>query len=81
MFRTLPSDIFARRTSGDTATRAPRADPFDEIMPALSPDGRWLAYASNESGTFEIFVRPFPDAQSARWQVSTGGGCRASVEP
>ena len=34
--------------------------PFVEITPAFSPDGRWLAYASNESGTFEVYVRPFP---------------------
>jgi hypothetical protein len=40
----------------------------------VSPDGRWLAYTSDESGTFEIYVRPFPDAGSARWQVSAAGG-------
>ncbi len=48
--------------------------PASEIHPAVSPDGRWLAYASDESGTAEIYVRPFPDAGSARWQVSTAGG-------
>jgi Tol biopolymer transport system component len=41
--------------------------------PAFSPDGRWLAYASNESGTPEIYVRPFP-GPGGRWQISTGGG-------
>jgi Tol biopolymer transport system component len=45
-----------------------------EIFPALSPDGKWLAYASNESGAFEVYVRPFPATASARWQVSTAGG-------
>jgi serine/threonine-protein kinase len=45
-----------------------------EVAPALSPDGRWLAYASNESGNFEVYVRPFPAVASARWQVSTAGG-------
>ena len=44
------------------------------MHPALSPDGRWLAYASNESGAFEIYVRPFPETSSAKWQVSTAGG-------
>ena len=48
--------------------------PASEIEPAVSPDGRWLAYASNESGTPEVYVRPFPDAGSARWQVSVAGG-------
>jgi serine/threonine-protein kinase len=40
----------------------------------VSPDGRWLAYDSNESGEFEVYVRPYPDADRARWQVSVGGG-------
>jgi tRNA A-37 threonylcarbamoyl transferase component Bud32/WD40 repeat protein len=47
--------------------------PFNEGSPAFSPDGRWLAYRSNESGTFEVYVRPFP-GPGGRWQVSTGGG-------
>jgi serine/threonine-protein kinase len=40
----------------------------------ISPDGRWLAYESNESGQFEVFVRPFPDVDAGRWQISTSGG-------
>ncbi len=48
--------------------------PFAEVFPAFSPDGRWLAYSSNESGTMEVYVRPFP-GPGGRWQVSTGG-CR-----
>ncbi|MBM3767761.1 MAG: hypothetical protein FJW32_20420 [Acidobacteria bacterium] len=47
--------------------------PFLEVYPAFSPDGRWLAYASNESGTQELYVRPFP-GPGGRWQVSTNGG-------
>ncbi len=47
--------------------------PFNEGPPAFSPDGRWLAYMSNESGNFEVYVRPFPGPGS-KWQVSTGGG-------
>jgi len=42
----------------------------------VSPDGRWLAYEANDSGRFEIFVRPFPDVNTGRWQVSTAGGTR-----
>src|SRR5262249_35461591 len=42
----------------------------------VSPDGRWLAYESNDSSSFEIYVRPYPDVESGRWQVSTGGGTR-----
>jgi eukaryotic-like serine/threonine-protein kinase len=39
----------------------------------FSPDGRWVAYASNESGIWEVYVSPFPEANS-KWQVSRGGG-------
>jgi eukaryotic-like serine/threonine-protein kinase len=49
---------------------------FDELNGEISPDGRWLAYQSNESGQDEIYVRPFPDVNSGRWQISTGGGTR-----
>jgi Tol biopolymer transport system component len=45
---------------------------FAEVEPAFSPDGRWLAYASNESGSFEVYVRPFP-GPGGKWQISTGG--------
>jgi len=48
---------------------------FGEVMPNVSPDGRWLAYSSNESGNFEVYVRSFPNVDSGgRWQVSTDGG-------
>ena len=46
---------------------------FDELMPRLSPDGRWLAYQSDESGQYEIYVRPFP-AGGGRVTISSGGG-------
>ena len=47
---------------------------FGERNAELSPDGRWMAYESDESGREEVYVRPFPDVQGGRWQVSTGGG-------
>ena len=46
---------------------------FDEVQGQFSPDGRWVAYASNESGRYEIYIRPFP-GPGGKWQVSTGGG-------
>jgi Tol biopolymer transport system component len=49
---------------------------FNELNGEISPDGRWVAYLSNESGQEEIYVRPFPDADRSRWQISTGGGTR-----
>jgi serine/threonine-protein kinase len=47
---------------------------FNERNAAISPNGRWLAYQSNESGQYEVYVRPFPDIEKGRWQVSVGGG-------
>ena len=47
---------------------------FDERIGIVSPDGRWLAYESNSSGSFEIYVRPFPNVDGGQWQVSTAGG-------
>jgi serine/threonine-protein kinase len=47
---------------------------FDERNAELAPDGRWLAYESNDSGGIDIYVRPFPTVDSGRWQVSTSGG-------
>ena len=49
---------------------------FAERNGEISPDGRWLAYESNESGQYQIYVRPFPRVESGRWQVSTAGGTR-----
>jgi serine/threonine-protein kinase len=47
--------------------------PFIEQDAAFSPDGRWLAYASNETGKLEVYVQPFP-GPGGRWQISAGGG-------
>ncbi len=70
-------DLVGVRTSGDTTPVPLVASPFTELHPAVSPDGRWLAYSSNESGEDEIYVRPFPNTDGGRWQVSSGTG----VEP
>ena len=47
--------------------------PFNEQHAAFSPDGRWLAYSSNESGNPEVYVRPFP-GPGGKWLISAGGG-------
>ncbi|MEP6573739.1 MAG: protein kinase [Gemmatimonadota bacterium] len=67
-------DILAIGTSGDTTVLPLAVSSFTELHPALSPDGRWLAYTSNEAGRNEVFVRPFPNAEGGRWQVSNAGG-------
>lgn len=47
---------------------------FHEYRPAVSPDGRWIAYESNRTGQPEVFVRPYPDVDAGEWLVSSGGG-------
>jgi Tol biopolymer transport system component len=48
--------------------------PADGFLPRFSPDGRWIAYGSNETGNNEIYVRPFPPGNGGKWQISAGGG-------
>ena len=55
--------------------------PFDERNGIVSSRGRWLAYEANDSGAFEIYVRPFPAVNSGRWQVSTNGGTQPLWAP
>jgi Tol biopolymer transport system component len=49
-----------------------------DFGPEVSPDGKWLAYHSNISGEFQVYVRPFPNVQDSRVQISTAGGTRAA---
>jgi Tol biopolymer transport system component len=57
------------------------ATPSREMGGRLSPDGRWLAYYSNESGRNEVYVRPFPNVNEQRWTVSTAGGQSPAWSP
>jgi len=68
------SDIFGIRPGVDTAAVPLVSTRFTEAAPTLSPDGRFLAYTSNETGDFEIYVVPFPNTGAAKWAVSTRGG-------
>jgi DNA-binding SARP family transcriptional activator/dipeptidyl aminopeptidase/acylaminoacyl peptidase len=67
-------DILGIRPGIDTAPVPVVATKFTEISPALSPNGRWLAYISNETGEDEIYVVPFPNTGAAKWAISAGGG-------
>jgi len=66
-------DIWLLPMSGDRKPRTFFESRFTESTPAFSPDGRWLAYVSDESGRPEVQVRPFP-GPGAKYAVSTGGG-------
>ena len=66
-------DIWAVETDGTSEPRELRAEGGIDVPGSVSPDGRWLSYYSNESGRFEVYVTPFPDA-GRRWQASTDSG-------
>jgi serine/threonine-protein kinase len=66
-------DIFAVSLDGRRTRRTLAQSRFTEIEPVLSPDGRWLAYVSDETGRREVYVRPFAD-EPGKWQVSSAGG-------
>lgn len=77
------SDIWLLTLDEAGKPRAPRAllrTPFGESAPMISPDGRWLAYQSNESGRYEIYVQPFPDGGSRR-QLSNDEGAYPHWSP
>ena len=50
------------------------ASPYNEYNTRFSPDGKWVAYDSTESGKEEVYVRPFPNADAGKWQISNAGG-------
>ena len=65
-------DIWVLRLSDRKAQPFLRT-PFNETAPRFSPDGHWLAYISDESGRYEIYVQPYP-GPGGKWQISTEGG-------
>jgi Tol biopolymer transport system component len=74
------SDIWVRPMDGASPAVRFLATEFNEESPAVSPDGRWIAYVSNETGSPEVFVRSYPDAGNT-WQLSTGGGSSPRWSP
>jgi dipeptidyl aminopeptidase/acylaminoacyl peptidase len=69
------NDIWMLALEGDRKARPFVQTPFNEGNVDFSPDGRWIAYQSNESGRYEIYLAPFPEP-STRTQVTTAGGFR-----
>ena len=70
-------DLWILPMIGDRKPRPYLQTTFGENHGAISPDGRWLAYTSNETGRPEVYVRTFPDPNQGKWQVSTSGGDQA----
>ncbi len=67
------SDIWILPLEGDRQPKPFLATPFSESLPEFSPDGRWIAYTSDESGRFEVYLRAYP-GPGAKLQVSNDGG-------
>jgi serine/threonine-protein kinase len=70
-------DILGVRPGIDTVGVPLVATRFTEVSPAPSPDGRWLAYTSSESGQNEVYVVPLPNTGAGKWVVSRRGGGEA----
>jgi Tol biopolymer transport system component len=69
-------DLVVLTVSGDKKPVPFLQTEFNERDGAFSSDGKWIAYSSDESGRYEVYVQPFP-ATGAKWQISKGGGSRA----
>ncbi len=68
-------DLLIIRPGVDSAPRPLVASTqFDEAAAALSPDGKWLLHESNEGDRIEVYLRPFPNVDGGRWQISVEGG-------
>ena len=73
-------DILVLTLLGDRQVLPFLTTPFHERMPRFSPDGRWLAYTSDESGQDEVYVQPYP-GPGRKWLLSAGGGREAAWSP
>jgi Tol biopolymer transport system component len=71
--RETGSDLWVLPLLGDRKPTPFSPTRFDETAGTISPDGHWIAYESDESGRWEVYVRPFP-GPGRRWQISSGGG-------
>ena len=68
------TDIHLLPMDGDGVSEPLIATEFTEAAPAVSPDGRWIAYWSDETGRPAVYVRPFPNVDDGKWRVSQGNG-------
>ena len=73
-FSDTGTDILTVRLDGDAAPESLLATDANEAVPVISPNGRWIAYRSNETGEPRIYVRPFPDVTRGQRLVSDGPG-------
>jgi serine/threonine-protein kinase len=76
-----PRNISRIRLDGERKPEFLLETSFSEDNAEISRDGRWLAYQSNESGRQEVYVRPYPDLNAGKWQISASGGTRPLWNP
>lgn len=69
-----PVNLWVLPLFGDRKPHPILQAPFRVPQAQFSPDGRWVAYVSNESGRYEVYVVPFPVSGGGKWQISTAGG-------
>jgi len=78
ILRTIGNISFSRKlliaTSADSTPKPLVHTDYDNYAAVISPNGKWIAYGSNESHQDEVYVRPFPSVDSARWTISVSGG-------
>lgn len=68
-------DVLALSMDGSHRVETILSTPANDLTCEVSPDGRWIVYDSDETGHFEVYVRPYPQAYSGgRWQISSEGG-------
>ena len=75
------NDLALLSLEGDAEARALLDSRSTERNGEVSPDGRWLAYESDASGRFEVYIQPFPNVEDGKWAVSTDGGTRPVWAP
>jgi eukaryotic-like serine/threonine-protein kinase len=68
------ADIGTLSMEGDHPIKTLLREEYVQHQPAISPDGKYMAYMSAESGDMEVYVRPFPEVNKGKWPISTGGG-------
>jgi serine/threonine protein kinase len=71
---TSPYDTWIVDLMGEKKATPFIESPFDKIHARISPDGRWIAYATNDSGMYQIVVQSFPDPNGGKWQITAQGG-------
>jgi Tol biopolymer transport system component len=69
-----PFDLYVLSLEGDGTAQPLTSTDHNELAGAISPDGSWIAYHSNEHGRLQVFVRPFPNVEDGIWQISREGG-------